>query len=842
MGRGGLLRQVAGHDQRNGPGNGLPGPEHLFSIPRVTPAPWTPPPSGVAHVTERWLGRGAVRECLALEKLVPAQEAHFAPELPHLHPSIVRALAERGIGQLYTHQYEAVRAALAHKHVVVATPTSSGKSLCFHLPVLDTLAREPAATALYLYPTKALSRDQEHSFKELVTRADLDLGAMVYDGDTRGDARRAVRERARVVLSNPDMLHAGILPNHGKWGALFENLRYVVLDELHTYRGVFGSHMAHVIARLLRVAAFHGSQPTFITATATIGNPREHAARLLGQDPDAMVLVDRSGAPSASRRVFLYNPPIVDETLMIRGSALKHAVSLAAELVLARVPTLVFGESRNSVEIMLKYLRERVGHVAGPEAIMAYRGGYLPEKRRAIEQGLRNGEILCAVATNALELGIDIGDLDAVVCTGYPGSIASTWQRFGRAGRRGAASIALLVCTSRALDQYLAREPSYLLESGAEEARIDPNNAEILIQHLKCAAFEGPFSLSARGQRPAKEESAVGDSYATLDAAATRDALDYLARQGLVHYREGAGRYYYVGEAYPASHVSLRSISWDNFVIVDRGTGKTLAELDFRATHTMLHEQAIYQHDAEQYQVEQLDYENHKAYVRRVEPDYFTTALTYRDVEVIEEQERAELGGALGGAVMGFGDVKVIEKVTGYKKIKYGTHENAGYGDVHLPPLEMHTTSFWLSLPEAFLERLGVPRRTAVEALRRAGAALETVATLALMCEPSDINRTLGDGYADDTRGELALPGRNASQGRTGQLEPTLFLFDAQPGGVGLAKRIFDCAPEFVSRAARLIESCQCQGGCPACIGPDDAKPSPEKKRLSVTILSALLQ
>jgi DEAD/DEAH box helicase domain-containing protein len=536
---------------------------------------------------------------------------------------------------------------------------------------------------------------------------------------------------------------------------------------------------------------------------------------------------------------------------MIRGSALKHAVALAAQLIEARVPTLVFGQSRNGVEIMLKYLRERSGHVAGPEAIMAYRGGYLPEKRRAIEQGLRRGEILCAVATNALELGIDIGDLDAVVCTGYPGSIASTWQRFGRAGRRGAQSIALLVCTSRALDQYLAREPTYLLTHGAEEARIDPGNAEVLIQHLKCAAFEGPFELSSRGPRPGAEAPAMGETYASLDPTSTRDALDYLEQQGLVHYRAAAGRYYYVGEAYPASHVSLRSIGWDNFVIIDLGTGRTLAELDFRATHTMLHEQAIYQHDAEQYQVEQLDYENHKAYVRRVEPDYFTTALTYRDVEVIEELDRrvlhglgSDLGGESGGdpcsATLGFGEVKVIEKVTGYKKIKYGTHENAGYGEVHLPPMQMHTTSFWLSLSEPLVRSFGAPRRSVVEGLRRAGVALETVATLALMCEPSDINRTLGDGYAEGSEGPAELPGRNRSEGRTGQLEPTLFLFDALPGGVGLAKRIFECAPNFLARAARLIASCDCRGGCPGCIGPDDAEPSPEKKSLSVAILSRL--
>ena len=526
-----------------------------------------------------------------------------------------------------------------------------------------------------------------------------------------------------------------------------------MLDELHTYRGVFGSHMAHVITRLKRVAAFHGSKPRFICATATIGNPREHAARLLGVSAGDVELVNESGAPQPARQVFVYNPPIVNEELGLRGSSLKHAVGLAADLVRAKVPSIVFGPSRNSVEVMLKYLRARVGDVAGPNAIMAYRGGYLPETRRAVEQGLRDGEILCVVATNALELGIDIGDLAAVICVGYPGSVAGTWQRFGRAGRRGNTSIAVLVCGSTALDQYLANNPGYLLDSGAEEARIDPGNVEILIQHLKCATYEAPFELSAPGQRPADPEPADGESYGDLGAADTRNALEYLSGHGLV--TASAGRYHWSGDSFPATHVSLRSVSWDNFVIIDVGTGKNLAELDWRSTHTMLHVQAIYQHDAEQYQVERLDYDNHKAFVRKVEPDYFTTALTYRTVNVIEDHDAGEVGRMPSG----WGEVKVVEKVTGYKKIKFFTHENTGYGDVHLPEMQMHTTSFWLTLPEACVEELGASRAATLDAMRGFGRALETVATLALMCEPSDIGQTLGDGWGDEAA-PGARPGR----------------------------------------------------------------------------------
>jgi DEAD/DEAH box helicase domain-containing protein len=788
---------------------------------------------GVSAVLEAWQAEGSVKRCLAAERALSASPPSLA-DVPDLLGSEARqALHERGIEQLYSHQVAAIEAALAGKHVVVATPTASGKSLCFHLPVIEALARDPAATALYLYPTKALSRDQEHGLLGLLAAAGLGSKAMVYDGDTPSDARRVARERSRVVLTNPDMLHSGILPSHARWASLFQGLTYVVLDELHTYRGVFGSHLAHVLARLRRVAAFHGRSPIFLGATATIGNPREHAAELFGVAPESVTLVDRSGAPSAAREVYLYNPPIVNAELGVRGSSLKHAVALAADLVRARIPTIVFGPSRNSVEVMLKYLRAKAGDVAGADAIMGYRGGYLPDARRRIEAGLRNGEILCVVATNALELGIDIGDLDAVVCAGYPGSIAATWQRFGRAGRRGGRSIAVLVCGSSALDQYLTRETDYLFEAGAEEARIDPSNIEVSIQHLKCAVFEAPFELRARGNQPAHPEPALGEHHLGLDRESTRDALDYLAQHGLVH--ESDGRYHWAGEAFPASSVSLRNIGWDNFVIVDVGTEKSIAELDYRAAHTMLHEQAIYQHDAEQFQVEKLDFENHKAFVRKVEPDYFTTALTYRTVSVLEEAALCRLGRAR----IGHGDVKVLERVTGYKKIKFFTHENAGYGDVHLPEMQMHTTSFWLTVPEAVVAALDEPRASVVDALRGLGAALETVSTLALMCDPRDIGQTLGDGSAPPGVAEQGLaPGRDPFSGRTGGFDPTVFLFDAHAGGVGLAPRIYERAGELLARAQILIEGCPCGAGCPACVGPTEAQGT--RKRLSLRLLSAL--
>jgi DEAD/DEAH box helicase domain-containing protein len=484
--------------------------------------------------------------------------------------------------------------------------------------------------------------------------------------------------------------------------------------------------------------------------------------------------------------------------------------------VRAKVPTIVFGQSRNGVEVMLKYLRDALAADTSldGDAIMAYRGGYLPETRRRVEQGLRDGAILCVVATNALELGIDIGDLDAVICAGYPGSVAGTWQRFGRAGRRGAASVAVLVAGSAAVDQYVARTPETLFDADAEAARIDPGNTEILIQHLKCAAFELPF--------------VAGERYATLTAEDTSAALRFLAGHGVVH--ESHDRFHWATDAYPANHVSLRSVGWDNFVIIDKTTGRALAELDWRATPTMLHEQAIYQHDGEQYQVERLDWENHKAYVTRVTPDYFTTAMSNRKVSVIDETARQ----ALGRAEAAWGEVSVVEKVVGYKKIKFHTHENAGYGDVRLPDTQMHTNSFWVTVPEAVCVDLGLGRAAAIEGLRGIAAALETVSALALMCDPRDLGRTIGD----DGEGEKPRS-RPARQG----FDPTLFLFENVPGGVGLAERIYERAHELVAQARALVADCACPDGCPACVGatePQDAGVRPNAPGLSAR--SALLR
>ena len=795
--------------------------------------PWKTP-RGVDAVVEDWLESRIVKPCLTADETLPPRAPRTAPFPSGMPTPIAFALRGRGVTELYEHQARAFIAArdARTRAVVVATPTASGKSYCFHLPVLSAMLEDRDARALYLYPTKALARDQEVGLRELMRASGLEAGAVVYDGDTPGDARRAARERTGIVLTNPDMLHAGILPHHTAWARTFQNLRYVVVDELHTYKGVFGSHVANVLRRLMRVARFHGSNPVLIGATATIGNPREHAARIFGiggkdgkeASEHELTAITENGAPQGERRVFMFNPPVVNAELGIRASYVKQAVMLATDLVRAHVPTIVFGQSRNNVEVMLRYLRDGLETEIDASRIMGYRGGYLPEQRREIERKLRAGEVLCVVATNALELGIDIGGLDAVICAGYPGSVAATWQRFGRAGRRGDRSICVLVTSSAPLDQFLAREPEYLLGASVEEARIDPDNPEILIQHLKCGAFELPFRR--------------GEQYGTLDATDTSAALEFLVQHKVLH--ETSGTFHWAADAYPANSVSLRSIGWDNVVIIDAEHDKTIAEIDWRGAHTMVHEQAIYQHDGECWQVEKFDYENHKAFVRKVKPDYWTDAMTYTTVSVLEEF------GTGPSAVLdpprddawptGWGEVSVVEKVVGYKKIKFYTHENAGYGDVRLPEMQMHTTAFWLTVPESVCQEIPQGRAAAIDGLRGAGIALETVSTLALMCDPRDLGCTLGDTSLDEeleSNDGVPIP-RKVRGGPQPGYSPTLFLYEHTPGGIGLAERIFEQREVLLSRALRLVEGCPCELGCPACVGP---AVSGGRKEISIDIL-----
>ncbi|MDI7268869.1 MAG: DEAD/DEAH box helicase [Myxococcota bacterium] len=734
---------------------------------------------------------------------LPAEEARAVPIPGDLDPALSAALRRRGVESLYTHQAEAFEAARSDRHVVVSTPTASGKTLCYNLPVAQRMLEEPGARALYLFPTKALSRDQELSLRGLLADAGTTAGVVTFDGDTPGDVRRAAREQGGVIVTNPDMLHTGILPHHPRWAKLFGSLRFVVIDELHQYRGVFGSHMANVVRRLRRVAAFHGSRPTFVCCSATIGNPRELAERLIGEPVE---WISRSGAPRGARHLLVYNPPVIDPKLGIRASYLRSAYRLAADLLERDVQSLVFARTRNGVELILRYLQDRARRGGlDPERIAGYRGGYLPNLRRDIERGLRDGTLRCVVATNALELGIDVGALDAVILAGYPGTVAGLWQRAGRAGRRLAPSVAILVASSSPLDQFIAANPGILIEAGPEHARVNPDNLEILIAHIKCAAFELPFEK--------------GESLGDLGKEGTGDVLSFLAEKNVIF--DGGERYHWVADAYPAQQVGLRSIGAENVVIVDRARDEVLGEIDLRGAHTMLHDQAVYQHAGETYQVERLDLENRKAFVTPVDCDFYTDAQTYSRVTVIETEAQDRAAGGL--VQVGWGEVRIVERVVGYKKIRFHTHENVGWGDVHLPEMEMHTMGAWWTVPAALADRIELPRPALVDALHGLGHALRHLGALRFMVDPRDIVASLSDD----------------SEGGGTPESATLSLYEAYPGGVGIAEELFVERDGLFGDAEDLLSRCPCRGGCPSCTGPPE-EAATDRRAATLALVRAL--
>jgi DEAD/DEAH box helicase domain-containing protein len=683
-----------------------------------------------------------------------------------------RALIERGITRLYCHQAEAFELTTQGHNIVVVTPMASGKTLCYNLPVLNRLLNDASARAMYLFPTKALAEDQLHELETAIAGIDAKIRAFTYDGDTPHDARKAIRQRANVVLTNPDMLHASILPHHTRWAQLFENLQYVVIDELHYYRGVYGSHVANVLRRLKRICDFYQSQPVFICSSATIANPRELAEALVGAP---FRVVDSNGAPRGERFFVFYNPPVVNRQLGIRRSYLNEARRLSLEFIGHNLQTLVFANNRLATEILVTYLKDTLerGPLAG-EIVRGYRGGYLPRERRAIERKLRDGDIRAVVATNALELGMDIGSLDAVVMAGYPGTIASTWQRAGRAGRRQSASAAVLVASSAPLDQYIVEHPEYFFGRSPEHAYINPDNLEILLAHLKCAAFELPIP--------------DGEPFGGHDTALL---CRFLEEAGFLH--RAAGNWHWTAETYPADATGLRSVSSDNFVVVDiTGEAEVIAEVAFTGALTSLHEKAIYLHEARQYHVERFDYEQRKAYVRRVDCDYYTDAIDYTRVQALEELA----GEPLGGVRKCHGDVRVNRQIVGFKKIKFYTMENVGAGNLSMPEQEMHTTAFWLHFPGEFLARFpDLTREERQSGLAGLGHGLRTVAALLLMCDPRD----LGVAFSE---------------------EPNLYLYDSYPGGVGQSAPLFRMAERLVQETSHLLAACECEAGCPSCVGP----------------------
>ncbi len=740
-----------------------------------------------------------------------AKEAEFAAFPQNLNPALLSSLQEHGIKKLYSHQSEAISLAINNQHCVIVTPTASGKTLCYNIPVLNAVVETHEARALYLFPTKALSQDQVnelHAIIQLVSpHLCFDIKSYTFDGDTPVSARKTIKSSGHIVVTNPDMLHTGILPHHTQWIKLFENLRYVVIDEIHHYRGVFGSHVANVIRRLKRICQFYGSRPTFVCCSATIANPKQLAEALTGE---TLELVDKSGAPQGKKHVVLYNPPVVNKELGIRRSYIKESQNIAAKFISNTIQTIVFARSRMNVEVILTYLKDSIRkHKKNPALIRGYRGGYLPLERREIEKGLREAKILGVVSTNALELGIDIGQLQVSVIAGYPGTISSTLQQAGRAGRKAEESLAVIICSSSPLDQYIACNPDYFFGNSPEEGIIDADNLVILLSHIKCAAFELPFDTQERFGQNYDQEEGVDSTW---------EILEYLEEQRVLHH--AGDKWHWMAETYPAESVSLRSTAEENVVIIETTLPKerVIGEIDIFAAQLMVHDEAIYLHEGKQFHVDKLDWERRKAYVRQVKVDYYTDAQLKSDLKVLDTFEEKSLEHSL----LGYGEVVVTSLASMFKKIKFNTHENIGWGKIFLPELELHTTAFWYTFPENVHDVLNVDHQQFGDGLKGVAYLLQHIVPLFVMGDRKDFS---------------ALPMIRAPFTE----RSTLYIWEQYPGGIGFSKKLFGSFQEICHSAIEVIGRCDCLQGCPSCVGPT-LELSEHAKRVSKQILLFIYQ
>ena len=733
-------------------------------------------------------------DCVSNWEILPPREARYGNMPSCVDGRISHALSLRGIRKLYTHQSSALEASGQGKDIVVVTPTASGKTMCYNIPVLSAILKNPDARALYLFPTKALSADQVAELYDLITLLDVDIKTFTYDGDTPAAARRSIRQAGHVVVTNPDMLHSNILPHHTKWVKLFENLEYIVIDEIHAYRGVFGSNLANVLRRLMRLCAFYGSQPKFILCSATIANPRELAQSLTGRPVE---LIDNNGAPLGEKHIIFYNPPVINKQLGIRKSSLHQTRMLASMLLAHKIQSIVFARSRIQVEVLTKALKEQVSDQLGQSArVRGYRGGYLPGERRDIERSLRNGQVDTVISTNALELGIDIGALDACLLCGYPGTIASTWQQAGRAGRRQGKSLTIMVASSAAIDQYIINHPEYFFSQSPEHALLNPNNLYILLNHFKCAAYELPFKN--------------GESFG--NAPGVDSMLEFLQESNIL--RHVGDVWHWSAEDFPASETSLRSAMTENFLIMDitdPAHVRMVGEMDRFTVPMLLHENAIYLHEGVQYQVETLDFDACKAFIRRVNVDYYTDAdlnvsLSLLDVEL-------ESGSAA------FGEIKVSSLVKIFKKMKFDTGESLGYGPVRLPETDMHTQAMWLTLRDETIARYG--KDSLQNGMLGIANTLRIVAPLYLMCSPRDIAVIY----------QVKSPITD---------KPTLIIYDNSPGGIGLAEKAYHMRDTLLRHARQLIVQCGCEHGCPSCVGPE-AEVGTDGKQIAMQILEEVV-
>jgi DEAD/DEAH box helicase domain-containing protein len=728
---------------------------------------------------------------LVFAKTYPPRRARTGKVSPPIPEPLAGNLRKHGISALYSHQAEALRRVRAGENVVLATDTASGKSLCYNIPVLETLLADPEARALYIFPTKALGQDQTRMLHDLVKPgADYDeqrcmyslqygrrrLRFGTYDGDTPRDDRTALRREAQILLTNPDMLSIGIIPNHARfWGGFFERLRYIVIDEIHTYRGVFGSHVANLMRRLMRVCEYHGGKPQFICCSATISNPGEHAERLTGRPVTA---ITESGAPNAGRVFILWNPPLMKGSKDTRRSPLTETINLFTYCMNAMKRTIVFARARPTVEVILRATREKLtkGTVA-PENIMSYRGGYLPSERRAIERDLADGELLGVTCTNALELGVDIGSLDAAVINGYPGSIASVWQQAGRAGRRDKQALAVLVAYPEPLDQYLMRHPEYFFGQPSEQAIIHPSNPYIMESHLKAAASELPLQTS--------EAPLFGENFITVVRKLIKDGE-------LVERRGGA---FYTGEDYPAGRINLRTTSSERYSICNQ-KGELLGHMDAAAAFEYLHDGAVYLHMAETYLVEKLDLERKVAHVAPKVMNYYTRSLSSEKVSVDKELRKKKIG----AAPIHFGFLEVVSRVHSFKKVRPRDSAVIGKEPLDLPEDRLWTQGFWIVIPDHIKNLVYKNELDFLGGLHATEHAMIAMLPFLAMCDRQDIGGVSTDAHPD-------------TDGR-----PAIFIHDAYDGGMGLSEAGYERIDELLGKTLELVEGCECKHGCPSCI------------------------
>lgn len=728
-------------------------------------------------------------QIVRLERL-PAREAQYRELSEPLSAVVQEMLGQRGIEQLYTHQVEAIEAVHRGESVAVVTSTASGKTLCYNIPVVERLLADPQSRAIYLFPTKALAQDQLRGLVNMVAPEAssaapgeaLDLKAGTYDGDTPTSLRRSLRDEGNIILTNPDMLHCGILPNHSRWAHFFERLSFVVIDEIHTYRGIFGSNVANVIRRLHRICRHYDTDPIFILASATIGNPAEHAEKLIGKP---ITLIDNDGAPRGPKSFVLWNPPYLDDTRMQRRSPNIEAQHLMTSLIAeAHVQTICFARARVTAELLYRYvqdaLRERDPRLA--DAIRPYRGGYLPEDRRAIEKLLFEGQLMGVTSTNALELGIDIGSLDASLIVGYPGSIASTWQEAGRAGRGSEESLAVLIASSRPIDQYLMHHPEYFFGQNPERAVIDPENPFILYRHLRCALQELPLT--------GRDAELFGEN--------TGGVMEILAEEGQT--REIKAAWYWTGNRAPAIDVSLRNTDDNNYIIQDvtGDSSKVIGQIDEWGAFSMLHNEAIYLHEGRTYMVERLDLDERVAYVRAGDFDYYTVAVDRTDIRLLDVPEEPPIEKTWRISQLGYGPVEVTSLVYMFRKIKFYQQDSIGFGNLDLPAQTLDTMAMWVVPPRDILRRIRSFHRDPAEALLGVANALGGVLGLHVICESSDVGTTI------DT---------------SNLLSPAIFIYDRYPGGLGFARKCYDLVEEILTATLELIEECPCENGCPSCVG-----------------------